>query len=144
MRRFLGATSGIAIAGLVLVACSSSKSSSTTTTTAARAKADVVVTGTNPGPQQLKVGQTMDVEVSAPTGTNYSWSVKSGYNTGVVAQEGTPSAVPTKPGMPGAPAVTTFRFKAVGAGSTTVVIENKDNSSGAVGTTVSVPVTVTA
>jgi len=94
-------------------------------------------------PQTLTVGQTMDVEVSAPSGTNYSWSVQSGYNTAVVTQTGEPRGVPTKPGMPGAPTLTTFRFTAAGPGTTTVTIQNKDNSSGAVGQSVSVPVAVT-
>ena len=128
-----------------LAACSSDSSSkSSTTTTATTPKADVVVTKDSYSkPQTLTVGQKMDVEVSAPTGTNYSWSVREGYNTAVVAQDGKPTAVPTKEGMPGAPAVTPFRFKAVGAGATEVVLENRDNSSGEIGQSVRVPVTVT-
>jgi predicted secreted protein len=146
-RKLLTLCSLVAVGVFGLAACGSSSSkdaSGSSTTTAAAAKADVVVTQADAGKSQtLTVGQTMDVEVSAPTGTNYSWSVSSGYSTAVVKQTGEPQRAATKPGMPGAPAITTFRFTAVGAGSTTIAIENKDNSSGAVGQTVSVPVTVT-
>jgi predicted secreted protein len=132
-------------AGLLFAACSSGSSSSETTTTAGRAKADVVVPVDSSGqPQQLKVGQTLDVELKSATGTNYSWSVKSGYDSKVVSPDGDPVSAPTKAGMPGAPQITTYRFRAVGAGSTTLTFELKDNSTGELGSTVTVPVAVSA
>jgi predicted secreted protein len=134
------------LAGLVLGACgadSSSKQSSTTMVAANQA--DVVVTANdNNQPQTLRVGQRLDVEVSAPTGTNYSWSVREGYNTQVVIQDGAPVVVPTKPGMPGAPAATTFRFLAVGSGATEIDVDLRDNATGSPAESVRVPVMVTA
>lgn len=129
-----------------LAACSSDSGSKSSTTTAATTpKADVVVTKDSYSkPQTLTVGQKMDVEVSAPTGTNYSWSVREGYDTLVVSQDGAPVVTPTKEGMPGAPAVTTFRFTAIGAGKTDVWIDLRDNATGSAAQAVRVPVTVTA
>lgn len=129
---------------LGVVGCAKSSSTTNSTTISTAPKADVVVAQADYSkPQTLTLGQMMDVEVSAPTGTNYSWSVREGYDALVVSQVDAPVVTPTKEGMPGAPAVTTFRFRAIGAGTTDIWIDLRDNATGSAAQAVRVPVTVT-
>ncbi|MFZ4515166.1 MAG: protease inhibitor I42 family protein [Acidimicrobiia bacterium] len=134
------------VAAVSLGACSSNTKSGATTSTAGAkmTSANVVVTQANAGAvHALRIGQTMDVELKAASGTNYTWKVRNGYDTNVVTQVGEPTSMASQPGLPGGPLLTTFHFRAAGVGSAVIAIDLQNNTSGEVAETVDVPVSVT-
>jgi len=107
------------------------------------------VTVTASGPATLAVGDTLVVTLPANPSTGYSWALTSAPAAAVLAAPGEPAYTPDRTGgapMPGAGGKATFRFAAVGAGSTRVVLAYRRGWETGVPPveTVTVEVTVTA
>lgn len=83
------------------------------------------VTVTASGPATLAAGDTLVVTLRANPSTGYSWALITAPAAAVLAASGEPTYSPDRTGgtpMPGAGGTATFRFAAVAAGSTRVVL----------------------